>query len=87
MSSRHSHFLEGVLFGGLIGAIFALLLAPSSGYETRKKLKKMIQDDPDLIQDTKEKTEQLIHKTKEAIEEGFDKISTIIHEKTAPKKR
>lgn len=82
---KHSHFLEGVFFGALLGGIVALLYTPFSGKETREKIKKLADDNQELIEDTKDKTENLIHKTKEAIEAGFEKISTMIQEKSRKK--
>lgn len=33
-----SNFLEGLLFGGLLGAAAAMLFAPSTGNETRERV-------------------------------------------------
>jgi gas vesicle protein len=39
MANNKSDFLVGLLIGGALGAALALLYAPSSGDETREKLK------------------------------------------------
>lgn len=69
------HFVEGVLLGAITGFVAGLLLAPSSGEETRDKLKKLRDDNDELIKETKERTEDLIHKTVDAIEQGFARVS------------
>ena len=69
------YFVEGVFFGAITGLVAGLLLAPSSGEETRDKLKKLRDDNDELIQETKERTEDLIHKTVDAIEQGFARVS------------
>jgi len=76
--SKRGCFFEGLLLGSMIGGLIGILYAPQSGDETRSKLRKIRDDNEELIQDTKEKTENLIDKTKEAIEQGFEKLSTII---------
>lgn len=57
--------LLSFLLGGAIGAGIALLLAPRSGRETRKKIK-------ELAEDIKEKAEELADDVK-------DKISSTVH--------
>lgn len=37
-------FVVGLLFGGLVGAILGLLLAPRSGLETRQVIKERINE-------------------------------------------
>ena len=59
--------LLSFLLGGVVGAGLALLLAPQSGQETRRKIK-------ELADDIKEKTDEYIgeakHKVTAAIDEG-----------------
>ncbi|AFY37891.1 hypothetical protein Lepto7376_1549 [[Leptolyngbya] sp. PCC 7376] len=47
-------FLGGLLIGGAIGAIAALLYAPRSGKDTRKVLKKSLDTLPDLAEELTE---------------------------------
>jgi gas vesicle protein len=59
MSDRNDDFgafLAGVLFGGLAGAIAALLLAPQSGEETRTLIKDKAIELRDMAGDTIEET-------------------------------
>lgn len=69
------YFVEGVVLGAVTGLVAGLLLAPSSGEETREKLKKFRGENEDLFQETKERTEELIQKTVDAIERGFSRVS------------
>ena len=73
MSDRN-HFIEGVVFGAVVGGLLGVLFAPQSGAETRRKLKKIKDNQGPLIQSTKEKTEEMISKTMNAIESGFNRI-------------
>jgi gas vesicle protein len=80
---RKGYFFDGVLLGAIIGVIGGLLFAPSTGEETRKKLKKIGDDNEELINETKAKSEELIQKTMESIETGFDKLGKMIEERKA----
>jgi len=39
-----SHFLEGLILGGLVGAALGILFAPHAGEKTREQLKKKLQE-------------------------------------------
>ncbi len=85
---KKGYFIGGVIFGAIVGAVAGVLLAPTSGQETRKKLKKMADVNGEFVQHTKEKTEEVAHKTMDAIKHGFDKIGKFVDEKrngTRPK--
>ncbi len=58
--------LVSFLLGGIVGAGLALLLAPQSGAETRKKIR-------DFADDVKDKTTDYVEKTR-------DKISSYVDE-------
>ncbi len=79
--SKKGYFLGGIILGGLIGAASGLLLAPTSGEEARKKIKKMAKINDEFIQDAKEKTEVAVHKTIDAIKHGIDKLGKIVEDK------
>ena len=52
MSEHHSdNFLGGLLAGTAIGTVIGLLIAPRSGQQTRKVLKKSADAVPDMIED------------------------------------
>jgi len=79
--SRSGSFFDGFIFGAIAGAVIGLLYAPSPGEETRKKIKKIHDDNEDVIDDTKEKIDDLITKTRDSIEKGFDKLGDMISDK------
>jgi gas vesicle protein len=83
-----SRFLEGVVVGAIIGAGAALLFAPQTGEETRTWLKKMKDDNQDVLDKAKETSEGMIANTKAAINEGIERLSAAIEEKKkTPRKR
>lgn len=52
MSNRQSgEFVGGVMVGAVVGAIAGLLMAPRTGRETRKILKKSADALPELVED------------------------------------
>jgi len=57
------NFLKGLIIGGLIGAVAALLLAPKSGKETRA--------------DICNKTEELLKVAREEYDKGLEKTSEV----------
>lgn len=75
---RSSRFIEGVLVGATLGAVLGLLLAPQSGAETRRKLRRLKNSRDAILKSTKDKTEELINKTMYAIETGFNKIGKVV---------
>jgi len=70
-------FIAGMLFGGLVGGIIALLYAPSSGKKLRKKIgnktEDILTDAEEFYKSGKEKAEQIIKDSRE-------KASTYISE-------
>jgi gas vesicle protein len=66
--------LLSFLLGGLVGAGFALLMAPQSGRETRQKIK-------DLTDDVKEKAMGYAGEVKEKVATGVDKGRDLYEEK------
>lgn len=66
--------LLSFLLGGLVGAGFALLLAPQSGEETRRRIK-------DMAEGAKEKASEYVSHTKEKIASTIEKGKHVIDEK------
>jgi len=68
-----SEFFKGFLFGGIAGAVIALLYAPKSGKEVREDIRKISADLTDDAQVTlksaQQKAETLFEETKKQLEE------------------
>jgi gas vesicle protein len=62
------------LLGGLVGAGFALLLAPQSGSETRQKIR-------ELSEEAREKAKAYVGDVKEKVTSGMDKGKGYYEEK------
>ena len=77
----NSRFTEGLFFGAIIGAIIALLFAPQPGDKTRKYLKKLKEDNQDLIDETALTAEEAIAKTLHAVHTGMDKLQEVLEER------
>ncbi len=73
---RSSGGLGGFLFGLLVGAGAALLLAPQSGEETRRVIKdrsRQLRDDAQAkAEEWREQVEEGYGRAKDRLEEGFD---------------
>jgi gas vesicle protein len=48
---RFTNFLTGVIFGALVGAVTALLLAPSSGEDLRSRARERFDDLTDDVRE------------------------------------
>lgn len=66
--------LLSFLLGGVVGAGLALLLAPQSGAETRKKLR-------ELTEDVKEKASEYVGQAREKVVSSLEKGKHVIEEK------
>ncbi len=74
MSNDRSSTLIVFLLGGIIGAGLALLYAPDSGYETRRRLREGYDDAEDWAKDK-------FGDAKERIEDGTDKVKDLLGDK------
>ena len=84
MCKSKKGFLGSLFLGAIVGAVAGILFAPMSGKDTRKKIKKVVDDNQDVINEAKEKTEEVVHKTMDAIKGGIEKISKNVEEKRKP---
>lgn len=66
--------LLSFLLGGVVGAGLALLLAPQSGAETRKKLR-------ELTEDVREKASEYVGQAREKVVSSLEKGKHVIEEK------
>ncbi len=82
-----SNFLEGLLIGAILGGLLGVLFAPQSGEKSRAWLKKVKDENQDVIDSAVETSENLISSSKSAIKDGFDKIASMIEEKLPEAKR
>jgi len=79
-------FFTGLVAGGIIGTVFALLYAPTSGKKLRKKIsdktENLIGEAEEFYESGKEKTEKIIKEGKKKatviIDEGKKKASELI---------
>ena len=78
--SNRSGFLEGLIVGALLGGLSILVASPSSRKEIQSQLRRIKENNEDVLEATKESTEELIEKTKQSIESGFDRLGDIIKE-------
>ncbi len=74
MSNDNSSTMLAFLLGGIIGAGLALLYAPDSGYETRKRLREGYDDAEDWAKDK-------IGDAKERIGGRTDKVKDLLGDK------
>lgn len=74
MGTNKSTALFAFLLGGVAGAALALLYAPSSGAETRKKLR-------DGLEDAGEWTKDRYADTKDRIGDSADKVRRMVSER------
>lgn len=65
--SQEKSFLRGLLLGGLVGAVAALLYAPKSGKEMRRDIKRKSRE---LYEDAEGQFEDLKEKAEDIIEDG-----------------
>ena len=72
-----SSFLLGVLVGGFLAGITALLLAPTSGKKLRKKISNKAED---IYEDAQEYYETGKEKADELYSEGKKKVSDIVED-------
>lgn len=66
--------LKAFLIGSIIGAGVALIFAPQSGEETRKKLSEKTDDAKKALKDT---TDQLVKRGHEVVDEGRKSIESL----------
>ncbi|MCP4576144.1 MAG: YtxH domain-containing protein [Deltaproteobacteria bacterium] len=75
-----SGFFKGFLFGGVIGAIAALLLAPKTGREMREDISKRSRE---LKDDIELKLEQAVKRAEDILAENQQKLEQFRNEATA----
>ena len=80
MSSKH--FALGIGIGAAVGAGFALLYAPQSGVQTRKKIKRSAEDAAGYLKKQAEylsgEAEKLVKRTRSNVEYAIDQAGDIV---------
>ena len=80
MSSKK--FFSGLIIGGIIGAVAALLNAPQSGEKTRKALEQTSEEMKDKAeqkaQELKAKTEEIVNEMQKKGDDLCDRVQGLI---------
>lgn len=80
--NRAGTFLGGMLLGTAVGTALGLLIAPRSGRETRRFLRKSAQALPDVAEDLKTsvqyQSEKLLDSAKTSLDDTFDRLQDAI---------
>ncbi len=71
---RHSAGFGTLLWGMLIGAGAALLLAPRSGAETREEIRDRVDRARSAANDRVESARSTVHRTRESIEDRVESV-------------
>lgn len=78
--SKKSNFLTGLFMGTFIGGIAGILLAPSSGKETRDKLKEISEDVKDNLYEFGEQTMEQVNAYKENLSEKVEEVNDKVND-------
>lgn len=85
MCDRFGSFLAGLVLGGLVGGITALLLAPAPGEETRRRLAEKAEEATEearkRVEEYGELGAELVAEKRKAIEEAIEEGKKAAEEK------
>lgn len=80
--NRAGAFLGGLIVGSAVGTAIGLLIAPRSGRETRRFLRKSAEALPDVAEDLKTsaqyQSEKLLDSAMASLDETFDRLQEAI---------
>ena len=83
---KDSSFLDGIIAGALLGGALAVLFAPLTGQQLRKKIQELIDDSVWPEDDkTESHTEEDISKSIDTLEEEINKLSKSSKDKKGKK--
>jgi gas vesicle protein len=80
-SKSGAAFIEGLFLGAVIGGALALIYAPQSGKETREWLKRIKDDNQDIIDEAMVSSESAVTAAKKKIEDSFKAVSHLVEGK------
>lgn len=81
MCKSKSSFVEGAIFGALIGAALGILTAPFSGRETREKIKTKTKELSEIgLEELEEIKEEVTEKAQEAMDKVQDTVDKVVEE-------
>ncbi|HFE63684.1 hypothetical protein B1H10_06265 [candidate division KSB1 bacterium 4484_188] len=73
-NGRTTEFLKGLLIGGIVGSVVALLYAPKSGKETREDISKKTDE---LLVKAKDEYEARLEQSKKAYESAIQRLKEL----------
>ena len=81
-NNRAGAFLGGLMLGTAVGTAIGLLIAPRSGRDTRRFLRKSAEVIPDVAEDLKTsvqyQSEKLLDSAKTSLDDTFDRLQEAI---------
>jgi len=84
-NDKFGYFASGILLGAVIGSVVALLFAPDSGKQTRKKIQRksdeIMDDVVDYAKHSRDKAEKIVDDGKKRVEELIAETKKIIDKK------
>lgn len=79
MSNSTSRFFEGLLLGGILGAIVGVLFAPKSGREMRKHL---VDSSDEIYKNASTNISDMKDRTEQALQDFQSKSDTVLKQAT-----
>ncbi len=70
--NKGGYLIGGLILGAVMGAVAGVLFAPTSGKETRGKIKKVMEENGDILE-----------KAKENLKSGFERVGRLVYQKTS----
>jgi len=78
--NRGTGMLAGFILGAVVGAGIALLVAPASGSETRRRIKEKAQDLREKSEELKERTRSKLEEVGQAVRGGAREMASALKE-------
>ncbi|BAC91565.1 YtxH domain-containing protein [Gloeobacter violaceus] len=82
MARRVGAFVGGFLLGTAVGSVLGLLLAPRSGEETRRRLKRSVATIPgaaeEVAEDAQQRVDRLVQSARRSLDETIARLNEAI---------